>query len=365
MNDDRGAGDDGDGWIVGGRYRLLGRIGGDRAGTVWRARDETSGRQVALKEPRLPGEPGGEEYRRAAHRLYREARAAARVEHPGAIVIHDVVAEGEDQVPWVVRELVEGESLGDVLARGPVGVAEAARVGVAVLGALRAAHAVGIVHRDVRPGHVLVGDAGRVVLTDFGIAHGYGAETAVEELEFAAPEWLSGEHAGPESDLWSLGVLLYAAVEGGSPFRRGTAGETVAAVLAGEAPVAEGAGELGPLLGGLLVREPGGRMGADEVERVLRAVSGSCAGAGAGAGAEVEAGAGARDAEAGRLDAEAGEHVGPAGKLGAEAGKLDAEVAKEAREEAGGETRDGVQAGGFDAQAPERRRPFPLGWLFG
>jgi len=335
MNDDRGAGGDGDGWTVGGRYRLLGRIGGDRAGTVWRARDETSGREVAVKEPRLPGRPGDEEYRRAAHRLYREARAAARVEHPGAIVIHDVLAEGEHQVPWVVRELVEGDSLGDVLARGPVDVVEAARVGVAVLGALRAAHAVGIVHRDVRPAHVLVGDEGRVVLTDFGIAHGYEAETPVEELEFAAPEWLSGEHAGPESDLWSLGVLLYAAVEGASPFRRATAEETRTAVLAGEVPVPERAGELGPLLAELLVAEPGERVGADAVEKVLRAVSGSCSEEDVRE-AVVEEGArgeGLREAQGGVQE--------------------------------GGVQEAGVQGSGFEAEVPERRRPFPLGWLFG
>ncbi|QNP70700.1 serine/threonine protein kinase [Streptomyces roseirectus] len=275
MSNDLGAGDDDGGSIVGGRYRLLGRIGGGDAGRVWRGWDEVAEREVAVKEPRLPGEPGDEVYRRAAHRLYREARAAARVEHPGAVVIHDVVAEGEDELPWIVMELVEGESLAEVIGRGALGVAEAARVGGVLLGALRAAHAVGIVHRDVRPANVLLGADGRVVLTDFGIAHGYGDETPAGELEFAAPEWLAGEHAGPESDLWSLGVLLYAAVEGASPFLRPTAEETRAAVLAGETAEPRHAGELAPLLQGLLVTDPGARLDADEVEKVLHALSGS------------------------------------------------------------------------------------------
>lgn len=225
------------GRTVGGRYRLLERIGSGGMGTVWRAHDELVDREVAVKEPRLPGEPGDESHRRAAHRLYREARAAARVDHPSAVSIHDVVAEeadgegadpvvgaaGLDVLPWIVMELVRGESLQELLRRGPLAPPEAARIGLAVLGALRAAHAVGIVHRDVKPANVLLGAHGRVVLTDFGIAHVQGEDplTATGEfvgsLEFVAPERMSGRIAGPPSDLWSLGVLLYAAVEGWSP----------------------------------------------------------------------------------------------------------------------------------------------------
>src|SRR5436190_5816881 len=154
-----------EGRLLGGRYRLTERIGSGGMGTVWQAYDELVERDVAVKQPRLPGDPEDEHRRRAAHRLYREARAAARVDHPAAVSIHDVVVE-EDGLPWIVMELIRGESLHEVLQRGPVEASEAARIGLAVLGALDAAHAVGIVHRDVKPANVLLGARGRVVLTD-------------------------------------------------------------------------------------------------------------------------------------------------------------------------------------------------------
>ncbi|MGX1271858.1 protein kinase domain-containing protein [Streptomyces phaeoluteigriseus] len=267
------------GRTVGGRYRLLERIGSGGMGTVWRARDLLMEREVAVKEPRLPGSPEDESHRRAAHRLYREARAAARVDHPSAVSIHDVVVEeGEglrDGLPWIVMELVRGESLHEVLRRGPLDTAEAARIGLAVLGALRAAHAVGIVHRDVKPANVLLGPHGRVALTDFGIAHIQGEESLtlsgefVGSLEFIAPERMSGRGAGPASDLWSLGVLLYAAVEGWSPFRRTTVESTLAAILAADLPEPKQAGPLGPLLVRLLARDPDRRPGPAEVAEAL------------------------------------------------------------------------------------------------
>ncbi|MDC2955407.1 serine/threonine-protein kinase [Streptomyces gilvifuscus] len=267
-----------EGRLLGGRYRLAERIGSGGMGTVWQAHDELVDRDVAVKEPRLPGDPLDEHRQRAAHRLYREARAAARVDHPAAVSIHDVVVE-EDGLPWIVMELVRGESLHEVLRRGPVDAREAARIGLAVLRALGAAHAVGIVHRDVKPANVLLGPHGRVVLTDFGIAHVQGEESLtmsgefVGSLEFVAPERMSGRGAGPPSDLWSLGVLLYAAVEGASPFRRTTVESTLAAVIASEAPEPKQAGELGPLIARLLVKDFERRPGAQETEAVLEAVA--------------------------------------------------------------------------------------------
>ncbi|WP_437064900.1 protein kinase domain-containing protein [Streptomyces sp. enrichment culture] len=266
-----------DGRVVGGRYRLVERIGSGGMGTVWRAHDETVGREVAVKQPRLPGDPEDEVHRRAARRLYREARAAARVDHPSAVSVHDVVEE--DGLPWIVMELVRGESLHEVLRRGPLKPAEAARVGLAVLGALRAAHAVGIVHRDVKPANVLLGPHGRVVLTDFGIAHVQGEESLtasgefVGSLEFVAPERMSGRSAGPASDLWSLGVLLYAAVEGWSPFRRTAVESTLAAILTTDAPDPEQAGALGPLLVRLLEKDPARRPAAEDITAVLEAAA--------------------------------------------------------------------------------------------
>ncbi|MGW0813502.1 protein kinase domain-containing protein, partial [Streptomyces viridiviolaceus] len=294
---DGGDGRGSEGRLVGGRYRLIERIGSGGMGTVWRALDERVEREVAVKEPRLPGGPGDESHRRAAHRLYREARAAARVDHPAAVSIHDVVVEepglqgttgpdgspappGPDGLPWIVMELVRGESLHDRLRRGPLPAAEAAGIGRAVLGALRAAHAVGIVHRDVKPANVLLGPHGRVVLTDFGIAHVQGEESLtvsgefVGSLEFVAPERMSGRIAGPASDLWSLGVLLYAAVEGWSPFRRTTLESTLAAVLAADPPEPVNAGPLGPLIVRLLAKEPGQRPSAEEVAKGLDGATG-------------------------------------------------------------------------------------------
>ncbi|MBT1096496.1 serine/threonine-protein kinase [Streptomyces sp. Tu102] len=266
------------GRVIGGRYRLVERIGSGGMGTVWRALDELVDREVAVKQPRLPGDPEDAAHQRAANRLYREARAAARVDHPAAVSIHDVVVE-EDGLPWIVMELVRGESLHEALKRGPVEAPEAARIGIAVLGALRAAHAVGIVHRDVKPANVLLGPHRRVVLTDFGIAHIQGEESLtvsgefVGSLEFIAPERMSGRGAGPASDLWSLGVLLYAAVEGWSPFRRTTLESTLAAILAADAPEPKQAGPLGSLIVRLLVKDPEQRPDADEVGAVLEAVA--------------------------------------------------------------------------------------------
>ncbi|MCL6734232.1 serine/threonine-protein kinase [Streptomyces neyagawaensis] len=267
--------------LVGGRYRLTERIGSGGMGTVWLAVDELVGREVAVKQPRLPGDPDdpdNEERRRAANRLYREARAAARVDHPSAVTIHDVVID--DGHPWIVMEWVRGESLQERLRRGPLTPAESARIGLAVVGALHAAHGVGIVHRDVKPANVLLGPHGQVVLTDFGIAHVQGEESLtmtgefVGSLEFVAPERMSGHGAaGPPSDLWSLGVLLYAAVEGASPFRRTSPESTLAAILSTEPPAPTGAGPLGPLVVRLLAKDPADRPDAEEAARILTDVA--------------------------------------------------------------------------------------------
>ncbi|MEV2234427.1 protein kinase [Streptomyces phaeochromogenes] len=268
--------DDG-GRLIGGRYRLAERIGSGGMGTVWRAVDELVERDVAVKEPRLPGDPQDAAHQRAYNRLQREARAAARVEHPAAVAIHDVVVE--DGLPWIVMELIRGESLHEVLQRGALPPAECARIGLAVVGALKAAHAKGIVHRDVKPANVLLGQHGRVVLTDFGIAHIQGEESItmsgefVGSLEFIAPERMSGRGAGPAADLWSLGVCLYAAVEGWSPFRRTTLESTLAAILSGEPPEPKQAGPLGTLIVRLLAKDPDVRPDADEVVAALETVA--------------------------------------------------------------------------------------------
>ena len=149
--------DPGTGRLIAGRYRLLGKLGHGGMGTVWRAKDETVDREVAVKEPRVPDHLPERERANVFERMRREARAAARLDHPAVVNVHDVaVVDGQ---PWIVMELVRGRSLGDALQEGTIGAREAARIGLEVLGALEAAHAAGILHRDVKPDNVLLGTA--------------------------------------------------------------------------------------------------------------------------------------------------------------------------------------------------------------
>ncbi|MFI2208948.1 serine/threonine-protein kinase [Streptomyces sp. NPDC020141] len=266
------------GRLVGGRYRLVGRLGHGGMGTVWRAHDEVVDREVAVKEPRLPDHLGAAERDKAYLRMRREARAAARIDHPSVVTMHDVVIE--DGRPWIVMELVRGQSLADRLQDGTLDVREASRIGLAVLGALSAAHDAGVLHRDVKPDNVLLGRGDRVVLTDFGIAQVEGEQGLTEtggfvgSPEFIAPERVLGRHPGPESDLWSLGVVLYAAVEGMSPYRRSHAPATLQAVLSAEPQTpARGSGAFGTLVMRLLRKDPAARPGAGEVRQILEQLS--------------------------------------------------------------------------------------------
>ncbi|MDQ0941331.1 serine/threonine-protein kinase [Streptomyces sp. V1I1] len=263
--------------LIAGRYRLLDRLGRGGMGTVWRADDELLGRRVAVKElhPEDEGRRSASPYTSTAAPL-REARAVARVKHPHVVVVHDVVVD--DGLPYIVMELVDGGSLAErITRRGPVDVAEAARIGLALLGALRAAHGLGVLHRDLKPANVLLEEStGRVVLTDFGIAQFAGSTTITESgsfvgsPEYTAPERMQGVTAGPESDLWSLGVLLCAALSGESPFRRDSLGGILHAVVEDEIRPPAQAGPLLPVVLGLLERDPERRLGAAEAEELLR-----------------------------------------------------------------------------------------------
>ncbi|MGW7052235.1 serine/threonine-protein kinase [Streptomyces sp. NPDC054888] len=261
--------------MVGGRYRLLERLGSGGMGTVWRARDEVVDRDVAIKEPRLPEHFTPAERHTAHQRMQREARAAARIDHPSVVAIHDVVTENDS--PWIVMELLRGKSLAEVLDEGTLNPPEAARIGLAVLGALDAAHEAGVLHRDVKPGNVMIGSHDRVVLTDFGIAQMEGEQKLTEtggfvgSPEYIAPERVLGRRPGPESDLWSLGVMLYQAVEGVSPFRRQTTPSTLQAVLLAELPPPQHTAELTEALTGLLRKEPESRLTAGSAQTLLRA----------------------------------------------------------------------------------------------
>ncbi|MDX3730187.1 serine/threonine-protein kinase [Streptomyces caniscabiei] len=274
--------------VIAGRYRLLTPLGEGGMGTVWRARDEVLHREVAVKEVRAPGGIAVSDVERMYARLEREAWAAARVANRNVVTVYDVAME--DGRPWIVMELVRGLSLADLLdGEGPLPPQRAAHIGAEVLSALRAAHEAGVLHRDVKPANVLISNDGRVVLTDFGIAtvEGSSALTMTGEVigspEFLAPERALGRAFGPESDLWSLGVLLYAAVEGNSPFRQNTPLNTLRAVVDEELPPPHRAGPLTPVIEGLLRKDPAERISAEQAERDLRIIGAGGTPSGGGA----------------------------------------------------------------------------------
>ncbi|MET9678011.1 serine/threonine-protein kinase [Streptomyces sp. NPDC006482] len=264
----------GAGLLLAGRYRLGECIGRGGMGKVWRAHDEVLHRVVAVKEL-TAGRFVAEADRLVLHaRTQKEARAAARITHPGVVTVHDVLEH--DSRPWIVMQYVDGPSLADATKEtGAIEPREAARVGLHVLGALRAAHAAGVLHRDVKPGNVLLARDGRVLITDFGIAAIEGDSTItrtgeiVGSIDYLAPERVRGGDPGPASDLWSLGATLYTAVEGTSPFRRTSPISTMQAVVTEEPPYPEKAGPLAPVIVALLRKDPDHRPRADEAERML------------------------------------------------------------------------------------------------
>ncbi|WP_189307793.1 serine/threonine-protein kinase [Streptomyces albospinus] len=276
-----------EGRLVAGRYRLIEQIGRGGMGTVWRVQDEVLGRQVALK--RLHSQPhlSDSELATLYERMRREARSAARVVHPNVVVVHDVVGDGGQ--PCIVMEYVPAVTLGDLLKeKRTIPPEEAARIGLGMTTALRAAHAAGVLHRDVKPGNVLLGAEGRVVLTDFGIAMTADVSTLTQtgelvgSIQYMAPERIRGQKPGPASDLWALGATLYQAVEGRPPFHRPTAMETAYAIAVDPLEPMEQAGPLAPLIDALLSKDPDERPSAEQTERALRAArsSGSPATAG-------------------------------------------------------------------------------------
>ncbi|MDT9688693.1 protein kinase [Streptomyces sp. P9(2023)] len=264
----------GTGLLLAGRYRLGETIGRGGMGKVWRAHDEVLHRVVAVKEL-TAGRFVAEADRLVLHaRTQKEARAAARITHPGVVTVHDVLEH--DDRPWIVMQYVDGPSLADAAKEaGTIEPREAARIGLHVLGALRAAHAAGVLHRDVKPGNVLLARDGRVLLTDFGIAAIEGDSTItrtgelVGSIDYLAPERVRGGDPGPASDLWSLGATLYTAVEGTSPFRRTSPISTMQAVVTEEPTHPAKAGALASVIVALLRKDPAGRPGADEAERML------------------------------------------------------------------------------------------------
>jgi tRNA A-37 threonylcarbamoyl transferase component Bud32 len=263
--------------LLAGRYRLGDVLGRGGMGTVWRAEDETLGRTVAVKELRFPSSIDEDEKRRLITRTLREAKAIARIRNNGAVTVFDVV--DEDNRPWIVMELVEGKSLAEVIREdGVLTPTRAAEVGLAILDVLRSAHREGILHRDVKPSNVLISEDGRVVLTDFGIAQVEGDPSITSTgMLVGAPSYISPERArghkpGPAADLWSLGGLLYASVEGAPPYDKGSAIATLTAVMTEPVEQPKNAGPLEDVIYGLLAKDPEQRLDVEGARAMLTEV---------------------------------------------------------------------------------------------
>jgi len=253
-------------------------IGG--VGTVWRAFDTVLHREVAVKELRIPDGLNPEERDKLRERAMREARAAAGLDHPAIVTIHDVV--DEDGRPWIVMRLLPGQSLDQaVRAHGPLSPRRAAELGVRLVEALRTAHAKRVLHRDVKPQNVMLSGDDQWMLTDFGIASVAGATRTLTgtgivtgTLGYVAPERLSGAEAGTAADLWALGATLYYAVEGRPAFDHDDLPAMIAAVLTRDPEPPRLAGPLAPVIAALMERDPARRLNAEAARQQLLAIAG-------------------------------------------------------------------------------------------
>ncbi|GAA1787112.1 hypothetical protein GCM10009682_06440 [Luedemannella flava] len=267
------------GVVVGGRYTLRTPLGHGGMGTVWRATDGVLRREVAVKEVLLPPQMPPDERAALCERTMREARACAALSHPSIVQVYDVVTDGGR--PWIVMELLESRSLADMIIEdGPLAGRAVAKIGIAMLGALEVAHAVGVLHRDVKPANVLICTDGRCVLTDFGVARlPQESNLTTPGMVLGSPHFISPERAvggrfGPPSDLFSLGVTLYTAVEGSPPFDKTDPFETMRAVVEEAPRPMRLAGPLAPVLTGLLEKDPARRWTVDQARDMLRELLG-------------------------------------------------------------------------------------------
>lgn len=259
--------------LIGGRYRLRHRLGSGTMGVVWSGYDELLHRSVAVKEVRRPPGMPDDEVDALRERTLREARAIASLSHPNVITVYDVVQQGG--APYVVMELMSGSSLAELVrSRGRLDVTQAAALADAVAAGLDAAHRMGITHRDVKPGNVLIGEDDQIKLTDFGIARNASDKSMTQSgivlgsPAYMAPEVAAGRPVTPAADLWSFGAALYCATVGDPPYDAdGDALTTLTRVVHGEVPVAVSAGELQPVISALMHKDPSARMDLTEVRR--------------------------------------------------------------------------------------------------
>lgn len=261
---------------IGSRYLLSRKLGSGAMGTVWAGYDEILQRRVAIKELKVPPGVPTQEALDMRERIMREARALGGLSHPNVITVFDVVdVDGE---PLVVLELVPSHNLAELIGvHGALSPQQAAVVGFATAGGLRAAHRAGITHRDVKPGNVLIGDDGRVKLTDFGIARNVAdapmtsAGLVLGSPAYIAPEVAAGQPVTPAADLWGLGATLFAAIEGRPPYDvHGDPVSTITEVVDGEVPRPSSAGPIVDVIAALMRKEPSDRMPLDQVRMRLR-----------------------------------------------------------------------------------------------
>lgn len=260
------------GRVLAGRYAIVNELGRGGMGVVWRAEDQVIGRHVAIKELRLPD--SGEGAAVFQERVLREVRTGGRLNDPAVVTVYDVI--NADDCTYIVMELVEAPTLSDIVAeRGPLSPDLVAMVGEQVLSALAAAHASGIVHRDVKPGNIMVAPNGRVKLTDFGIAQATDdprlttSGFLVGSPAFMAPERVAGRDANPASDIWSLGVTLYFAVEGTIAFERDTTAATLHAIMNEVPTLTRAQGPLASAIMSMLVTAPEARISAEQAQHLL------------------------------------------------------------------------------------------------
>jgi serine/threonine protein kinase len=268
--------------LVAGRYLLVRPLGRGGMGTVWLGEDQLAGRQVAVKELRPPAGDSPEEQDVFRRRALAEARSAARLTHPNAVTLHDIIpASPDDDAVYLIMEYVAGATLAQLIAeQGPLSEPRAAEIALQLLSVLDAAHALGIVHRDIKPANIMITPAGQVKLTDFGIAHMAGGtrltgEGVLGTPAYMAPEQLQGFDLTPAVDCWALGVTLFDAVAGRNPFDRNTTVATFHAILMADLPPAPGGPPLAGVISGLLVRDPTQRMTTERARASLTGAAGT------------------------------------------------------------------------------------------
>lgn len=264
--------------VVAGRYRLVRELGRGGMGVVWLAEDQMVGRRVAVKELRPPQGLAGSEQEISSRRALAEARSAARIHHPGAVTLYDVLpASAGDDAVYLIMELVDGPTLAQLIQRGPLPAPDVAAFGLQLLSVLQAAHALGIVHRDIKPANIIIAPGGPAKLTDFGIAHTMGDARLTRSgimgtQAYLAPELFESAPITPAADVWSLGATLFAAAEGRSPFDRESTGATLRALLIDQVPAARCAPPLAAAISGMLQRDPARRATVDQArDSLLRA----------------------------------------------------------------------------------------------